>query len=53
MSTVLIFIFVIIGIVVFSFVKDSITETDKIVKEGGIYNKLLLSGKSWDVPKEG
>lgn len=39
MSGVLIFIIVIVGFVIFSFAKDSIAETDRIVKEGGIYNK--------------
>ena len=39
MSTFVPFIIVIIGFVIFSFVKDSKAETDKIVKEGGIYNK--------------
>lgn len=34
MSTFLIFILVIVGFVIFSFVKDSTAETDKIVKEG-------------------
>ena len=39
MSTILIFILVIVGFVIFSFIKDSIAESNKIVKEGGIYNK--------------
>lgn len=39
MNTIIIFILVIVGFSIFSFVKDSMAETDKIVKEGGIYNK--------------
>lgn len=39
MSTLIIFIIIVVGFVIFSFAKDSIAETDKIVKEGGIYNK--------------
>lgn len=39
MSTIIIIILIIVGLSFFSFAKDSIAETDKIVKEGGIYNK--------------
>lgn len=42
MSEFLIFILIIIGFVIFSFAKESIAETDKIVKEGGIYNKYKV-----------
>lgn len=39
MSTVLILILVIVGFSIFSFTKESIKESDKVAKEGGIYNK--------------
>lgn len=42
MSTILIFILVVVGFTIFSFIKDSTAETDKIVKEGGIYNKYKI-----------
>lgn len=42
MSTVLIFILIIVGIIIFSFAKESMAETDKVAKEGGIYNKYKI-----------
>lgn len=39
MSTILIIILIIAGISIFSFIKSSVADTDRIVKEGGIYNK--------------
>ncbi len=39
MSTVVVVILVIVGFLIFSFAKDYVSESDKIAKEGGIYNK--------------
>lgn len=39
MSGILLLILVIVGICVFPFIKDSMQETNRVVKEGGIYNK--------------
>lgn len=39
MSAIVIFIIVIVGIIIFSFARDTYKENDKIVKEGGIHNK--------------
>lgn len=53
MSGFLIFILIIIGFVIFSFAKDSIAETDKIVKEGGIYNKYKVLIDNFIGPNSG
>ena len=53
MSTILIFILVIVGFTIFSFIKDSIAETDKIVKEGGIYNKYKILIDNFIDPESG
>lgn len=53
MSGVLIFILIIVGFVIFSFAKDSMSETDKIVKEGGIYNKYKILIDNFIDPESG
>lgn len=53
MSGVLIFILIIVGFVIFSFAKDSMSETDKIVKEGGIYNKYKTLIDNFIDPESG
>ncbi|MGM9694534.1 MAG: hypothetical protein ACI3YC_05960 [Alloprevotella sp.] len=53
MDTIVIFIIIIVGFVIFSFAKDSIAETDKIVKEGGIYNKYKTLINNFIDPESG
>lgn len=53
MSGVFIFILIIIGVVIFSFAKDSMAETDKLVKEGGIYNKYKTLIDNFIDPESG
>lgn len=44
---------VIVGFVIFSFIKDSIAESNKIVKEGGIYNKYKTLIDNFIDPESG
>lgn len=53
MSTIVIFILIIGGFMIFSFAKDSMSETDKIVKEGGIYNKYKVLIDNFIDPESG
>lgn len=53
MSTVLIFILIIVGFIIFSFLRDSINESDKITNEGGIYNKYKTLINNFVEPESG